>query len=84
MLVLNFSNSSISYVIPADAAGIGSSIEARIEYRSVNAAQQNASTTNSISTAVSLNTVPGPLPLAGAGVAFATSRQLRRRLRAAS
>ena len=82
--VLNFSNSSISYVIPADAAGIGSSIEARIEYRSVNAAQQNASTTNSISTAVSLNTVPGPLPLAGAGVAFATSRQLRRRLRAAS
>lgn len=79
---LNFANSTISYVIPAGVASPGATIEARIEYLSINGAQQNASGTNSVSTAVS-TAVPGPLPLFGAGAAFAASRQLRRRVRAA-
>lgn len=80
---LDFANSSISYVIPAGAASLGSTIQATIEYRSANQAQQNSANTTSLSTAVPNNTVPGPLPLFGVGAAFAASRKLRQRVRAA-
>jgi hypothetical protein len=62
---------------------VGSTINARIEYRSSNQAQLNSSTTNSGCTAVSTAVVPSPLPLFGAAAAYTTSRHLRRRLRAA-
>lgn len=80
---LDFANSSISYVIPAGAASVGSTIQATIEYRSGNQAQLNSANTTSLSTAVPNNTVPGPLPLFGVGAAFAASRKLRQRVRAA-
>lgn len=79
---LNFANSKLSLRIPAGVAPAGATLEARIQYRSVNQAQLNSSGGNFLTTsAPPSDTVPGPLPLMGAGLGFAFSRRLRGRIR---
>lgn len=79
---LNFANSKLSLQIPAGVAPAGATLEARIQYRSVNEAQLNSSGGNFLTaSAPPSDTVPGPLPLMGAGLGFAFSRRLRGRIR---
>lgn len=80
---LNFANSKLSLQIPANFAPAGATLEARIQYRSINEAQLNSSSGNFFTKAVPPpDTVPGPLPIMGAGLGFAFSRRLRGRIRA--
>lgn len=79
---LNFANSKLSLRIPAGVAPAGAKLEARIQYRSINEAQLNSSGGNFLTvSAPPSDTVPGPLPLMGAGLGFAFSRRLRGRIR---
>jgi hypothetical protein len=81
---LNFANSRLSLRIPKDVAPDGATLEARIQYRSVNQAQLNSSGSNFLTAArIPSSDVPGPLPIMGAGLGFAFSRRLRGRIRAA-
>ncbi|MFM7266056.1 MAG: hypothetical protein ACKOZW_10810 [Cyanobium sp.] len=82
---LNFANSLLSLRIPDGVAPDGATLEARIQYRSVNQAQLNSSGSNFF-TAADIPTpppsdVPGPLPILGAGIGLAYSRRLRGRIR---
>ena len=79
---LNFSNSLLSLRIPDGVAPSGATLEARIQYRSVNEAQLNSSGSNFLTRAFIPSEVPGPLPIVGAGVGLAFSRRLRGRIRA--
>ena len=79
---LNFSNSLLSLRIPDGVAEGGATLEARIQYRSVNQAQLNSSGSNFLTRAFIPSEVPGPLPIVGAGVGLAFSRRLRGRIRA--
>lgn len=79
---LNFSNSLLSLRIPDGVATSGATLEARIQYRSVNQAQLNSSGSNFLTRAFIPSEVPGPLPIVGAGVGLAFSRRLRGRIRA--
>ncbi len=79
---LNFSNSLLSLRIPDGVAESGATLEARIQYRSVNEAQLNSSGSNFLTRAFIPSEVPGPLPIVGAGVGLAFSRRLRGRIRA--
>lgn len=79
---LNFSNSLLSLRIPDGVAASGATLEARIQYRSVNQAQLNSSGSNFLTRAFIPSEVPGPLPIVGAGVGLAFSRRLRGRIRA--
>ena len=79
---LNFANSKIWLQIPDGVAESGATLEARIQYRSVNQAQLNSSGSNFLTRAFIPSEVPGPLPIVGAGVGLAFSRRLRGRIRA--
>ena len=78
---LNFADSLLSLRIPAGVAPEGATLEARIQYRSINQAQLNSSADNFRTVALGQkDTVPGPLPIMGAGLGFAFSRRLRGRI----
>ena len=80
---LNFANSKIWLQIPDGVAPDGATLEARIQYRSLNQAQLNSSGSNFLTRAfIPSSDVPGPLPIMGAGLGFAFSRRLRGRIRA--
>ena len=82
---LNFANSLLSLRIPQGVAPAGATLEARIQYRSINGSQLNSSGGNYYTIAIEQpSTVPGPLPIMGAGLGFAFSRRLRCRIRAAA
>lgn len=78
---LDFANSLASLTIPAGVAPNGATLEARIQYRSINEAQLNSSGSNIFTTARIPSDVPGPLPILGAGIGLAFSRRLRGRIR---
>jgi hypothetical protein len=82
---LAFANSRLSFSIPAGLA-VGTQIDADIRYTSSNGSRQVATTGTSFTTLASLPrargaSVPGPLPLLGAGAAFGFSRKLRHRIK---
>ena len=78
-------NSKLSLQIPAGFAPEGATLEARIQYRSINQAQLNSSSGNFFTRAIGQpSTVPGPLPIMGASLGFAFSRRLRGRVRASA
>jgi hypothetical protein len=80
---LDFANSLMSLRIPDGVAPAGATLEARIQYRSVNGSQLNSSGGNFFTKAVVPSPfVPGPLPIVGAGVGLAFSRRMRGRIRA--
>jgi len=81
---LNFANSLLSLQIPAGVAPDGATLEARIQYRSINQAQLNSSGGNFFTAARIPSDVPGPLPILGAGIGLAYSRRLRSRVRASA
>lgn len=75
---VNFSNSSISFTIPGGLINDGAVLEASLQYSPANGSiPASAFSTPAFITTAS---VPGPLPLVGAGVAFGFSRKLRRRI----
>ena len=81
---LNFSSSTLSLDIPA-GLGVGTIVKARIQYSdSFDGSGVNLETSSIFSTtAATSSSVPGPLPLLGAGAAFGFSRTLRKRIKAA-
>jgi hypothetical protein len=79
---LDFSSALVSFNIPANVASAGSQLRAVIQYADASGDQFNTSVTSFLTTAVVAT--PAPLPLLGAGAAFAFSRRLRRRIRRAS
>jgi hypothetical protein len=80
---LDFGNSLMSLRIPDGVAPAGATLEARIQYRSINGSQLNSSGGNFFTKAVVPSPfVPGPLPIVGAGVGLAFSRRMRGRIRA--
>lgn len=81
---LNFANSLLSLQIPAGVAPDGATLEARIQYRSINQSQLNSSGGNFFTAARIPSDVPGPLPILGAGIGLAYSRRLRSRVRASA
>ncbi|MEB3172162.1 MAG: hypothetical protein VKK43_12405 [Synechococcaceae cyanobacterium] len=81
---LNFAHSLLSLHIPAGVAPDGATLEARIQYRSINQAQLNSSEGNFLTAARIPSDVPGPLPILGAGIGLAYSRRLRSRVRASA
>lgn len=77
---VNFVNSKISFTFPGGTAPAGGKITARIQYRDIANIQLNTSAGPFVSTATGAS-VPGPLPLLGAGAAFGFSRTLRKRIK---
>jgi hypothetical protein len=77
-------NSTISFDIPAGVASPGATLTARIVYTNENEDQLNTTGNNFSTTSTNPpsppSTVPGPLPLLGAGAAFGFSRSMRRRI----
>jgi hypothetical protein len=74
--------SKLSFTIPAGAATLGATITARIQYQDA-AETQLLTSGGNFSTAATGGggaSVPGPLPLLGAGAAFGFSRSMRRRI----
>jgi hypothetical protein len=85
LTTVNFGTASpspkLTFTIPAGAASAGASLTATIQYRNTNGQQVLTSGNNLVATASGgTAAVPGPLPLLGAGAAFAFSRRLRSRI----
>jgi hypothetical protein len=81
----NFVNSTISFTIPGGQVPAGAVLQARLQVRDEDDTQLNTSTGNFSTTAIDSppdppESVPGPVPVVGACVAFAMSRRLRRRI----
>jgi MYXO-CTERM domain-containing protein len=82
---LDFSNVTISFVIPAGVASPGATLSARVQYSDAPGTNVNTSGTDFVTTSEGPGTpTPGPLPLLGAGAAFGFSRRLRSRVRLAA
>ncbi len=81
---VNFSSSTLKFDIPA-GLGVGTIVNARIQYSDTNVDNNVSIASSSIftTTAATSSSVPGPLPLLGAGAAFGFSRTLRKRIKAA-
>lgn len=80
-MTLNYNNSAITFRIPV-GLNASTSITSELFYASTSETDNvpdNSLTSGSDFTTIA-TVVPGPLPLLGAGVAFAYSRKLRRRL----
>ena len=77
---LDFSGSTISFTIPT-GLNLGTTITASIQYQSTLGSGQSTSSLNPFTTTAS---VPGPLPLLGAGVAFSFSRSMRKRIKSST
>jgi hypothetical protein len=80
---LNFSQNTISFQIPAGIA-LGSSLIVDIQYADALENNINTSVADFTTTAATSSSVPGPLPLLGAGAAFGFSRTLRKRIKASA
>jgi hypothetical protein len=82
---LNFSSSTLKFGIPA-GLGVGTTVEARIQYSDTNVNNDVSIVSSSIftTTAATSSSVPGPLPLLGAGAAFGFSRAMRKRIKASA
>ena len=78
---LNFSSNTLSFTIPSGVS-IGSTINASFVYFA-NSSNINGPLAQFTTTAATSSSVPGPLPLLGAGAAFGFSRTLRKRIKAA-
>ena len=80
---LDFSQNTISFDLPPGIAPIGATISARIQYSDSTGANINSSNNSFLTTSADPSSVPGPLPLLGAGAAFGFSRTLRKRIKSA-
>ncbi len=78
--LFNFSGSTISFTIPT-GLNLGTTITASIQYQSADGSGQSTTSGNPFITTAS---VPGPLPLLGAGVAFSFSRSMRKRIKSST
>ena len=77
---LDFSQNTISFQIPTGIV-LGSSVTVEIQYSDVTESNINTSLADFTTTATTSSSVPGPLPLLGAGAVFGFSRTLRKRIK---